>query len=71
MQPLMMDLWEGDLRSEDPREALLKYADKAKNDPRWTSVYAKTQPTTIFAQDDDDTDHRGGNSHGASDHRQN
>lgn len=71
MQPLMMDLWEGDLRSEDPREALLKYADKAKNDPRWTSVYAKTQPTTIFAQDDDDTDHRKGNSHGASDRRQN
>ena len=32
--------------------ALLKYADKAKKDPRFTSVYAKTQPKTIFAEDD-------------------
>lgn len=48
-----MDMWEGDLRSEDPREALLKYADKAKEDPRWTSAYARTQPNAIFDEEDD------------------
>lgn len=39
---------------EDPREALLKYAEKAEKDPRWTSVYAETQPKTIFADSPDD-----------------
>lgn len=53
LQPLVMDMWEGDLRSEDPREALLKYADKAKEDPRWTSAYARTQPNAIFDEEDD------------------
>ncbi|WFD25233.1 hypothetical protein MNAN1_000200 [Malassezia nana] len=52
LQPLVAELWEGDLRAEDPREALLKYADKAQKDPRFTSVYAKTQPKTIFAKED-------------------
>ena len=48
MQPLMLEMWESDLRAEDPREALLKYADKAEKDPKWTSVYAKTQPKPVF-----------------------
>lgn len=37
------------MREEDPREALLKYADKAKNDPMFTNAWAKTQPKTIYA----------------------
>jgi WD repeat-containing protein 70 len=38
------------MREEDPREALLKYADKAKNDPMFTNAWAKTQPKTIYAE---------------------
>ncbi|KAK4158010.1 WD40-repeat-containing domain protein [Chaetomidium leptoderma] len=35
---------------EDPREALLKYADVAKKDPRFTSAWSKTQPVTQYAE---------------------
>jgi WD40 repeat protein len=38
------------LRDEDPREALLKYADKAKNDPLFTNAWKETQPETIYAE---------------------
>ena len=38
------------LRDEDPREALLKYADKAKNDPLFTNAWKTTQPKTIYAE---------------------
>ncbi|KAH6624450.1 WD40-repeat-containing domain protein [Chaetomium sp. MPI-SDFR-AT-0129] len=34
---------------EDPREALLKYADVAKKDPVFTGAWAKTQPVTQYA----------------------
>lgn len=47
------------MREEDPREALLKYADKAKNDPLFTNAWKTTQPKTIYAElsdDDDDED---------------
>ena len=37
------------MRDEDPREALLKYADKAEKDPMFTGAWKKTQPTTIYA----------------------
>ncbi|KAF2484545.1 WD repeat protein [Neohortaea acidophila] len=42
------------LRDEDPREALLKYADKAKNDPLFTNAWKETQPKTIYAELSDD-----------------
>ncbi|KAH8176165.1 hypothetical protein LIA77_04583 [Sarocladium implicatum] len=35
---------------EDPREALLKYADKAKDDPMFTKAWSKTQPQTQYAE---------------------
>ncbi|OAA38108.1 WD domain, G-beta repeat containing protein [Metarhizium rileyi] len=35
---------------EDPREALLKYADKAHNDPIFTKAWSKTQPKTQYAE---------------------
>ncbi|KHN99496.1 WD domain, G-beta repeat containing protein [Metarhizium album ARSEF 1941] len=35
---------------EDPREALLKYADKAQNDPIFTKAWSKTQPKTQYAE---------------------
>ncbi|KAI0127825.1 WD40-repeat-containing domain protein [Xylariales sp. AK1849] len=41
---------------EDPREALLKYADLAKNDPMFTSAYESTQPVTQYANVSDDED---------------
>ncbi|KAG6001615.1 hypothetical protein E4U43_001283 [Claviceps pusilla] len=34
---------------EDPREALLKYADKAQSDPIFTKAWSKTQPKTQYA----------------------
>ncbi|EXJ79684.1 hypothetical protein A1O3_07965 [Capronia epimyces CBS 606.96] len=37
------------MREEDPREALLKYAEKAEKDPLFTRVWNKTQPKTIYA----------------------
>ena len=45
------------MREEDPREALLKYADKAKNDPLFTNAWKATQPKTIYAElSDEDED---------------
>jgi len=38
------------MRDEDPREALLKYAEKAKNDPLFTNAWKETQPETIYAE---------------------
>ncbi|KAL8804562.1 MAG: hypothetical protein Q9182_002477 [Xanthomendoza sp. 2 TL-2023] len=37
------------MRDEDPREALLKYAEKAEREPMFTNAWAKTQPRTIYA----------------------
>jgi hypothetical protein len=42
------------MRDEDPREALLKYADKAKNDPLFTKAYQQTQPETLYAAVDEE-----------------
>ncbi|KEF60942.1 uncharacterized protein A1O9_02506 [Exophiala aquamarina CBS 119918] len=44
------------MREEDPREALLKYADKATNDPLFTNAWKTTQPKTIYADLSDDED---------------
>lgn len=47
------------MREEDPREALLKYADKAENDPMFTKAWSKTQPKTIYADVSDDEEDTG------------
>jgi WD repeat-containing protein 70 len=44
------------MREEDPREALLKYADKATKDPIFTNAWSKTQPKTIYADLSDEED---------------
>ncbi|KAK2766094.1 WD repeat-containing protein 70 [Arachnomyces sp. PD_36] len=49
------------MREEDPREALLKYADKAEKDPMFTNAWSKTQPKTIYA-DLSDEEEGGGES---------
>ena len=36
------------MRDEDPREALLKFAEKAKTDPIFTKAYLKNQPKTLL-----------------------
>ena len=38
------------MRDEDPREALLKYAKKAEEDPMFTNAWKETQPKTIYAE---------------------
>ncbi|KAI5854698.1 WD40-repeat-containing domain protein [Tricharina praecox] len=42
------------MRDEDPREALLKYADKAEKDPMFTGAWKKNQPTTIYAEPEEE-----------------
>jgi WD40 repeat protein len=39
---------------EDPREALLRYADVAKKDPMFTGAWTKTQPVTQYAEVSDE-----------------
>lgn len=46
---LMKETW----MEEDPREAILKYADAAEKDPKYIApAYAETQPKTLFAASD-------------------
>ncbi|KAG5329481.1 GAD1 protein, partial [Acromyrmex charruanus] len=41
---------------QDPREAILKYAKIAEEEPYWIApAYKRTQPTTIFQSDDQDS----------------
>ena len=47
------------MRDEDPREALLKYADKAQKDPIFTRAYQETQPKAIYAELSDEEEDRG------------
>ncbi|KAL8835516.1 MAG: hypothetical protein Q9176_006865 [Flavoplaca citrina] len=42
------------MRDEDPREALLKYAEKAEKEPLFTGAWRKTQPRTIYADVSDE-----------------
>lgn len=49
------------MRDEDPREALLKYATTASDDPIFTNAWTKTQPKTLYADLSDDED---GETHG-------
>lgn len=42
------------MRDEDPREALLKYAEKAQKDPVFTKAWQETQPKTIYRELSDD-----------------
>ena len=38
------------MRTEDPREALLKFAEKAAKDPIFTKAYLKNQPKTLLEE---------------------
>ncbi|KAK0529109.1 hypothetical protein OC835_004440 [Tilletia horrida] len=58
-QHVVQSIWNDNSRSEDPREALLKYADKAEQDPKWTAAWKATQPKPIFRADDVDEGTKG------------
>ncbi|CAO3645547.1 unnamed protein product [Cunninghamella blakesleeana] len=47
-------------RDEDPRAALLKYADESTNDPQWVgNIYKETQPTPVFSlEEEEEVDHK-------------
>lgn len=47
------------MRDEDPREALLKYEELARNDPIFTNAWKTTQPKTQYAELSDDEDEEG------------
>ena len=47
------------MRDEDPREALLKYAELAKNDPLFTNAWKQTQPITQYAELSDGEEEEG------------
>ncbi|KAJ3308068.1 WD repeat-containing protein 70 [Boothiomyces sp. JEL0838] len=48
---LMKTMTKNTTRQEDPREAILKYAEKAKNDPYWIApAYKKTQDKPVLAE---------------------
>ncbi|KAI5305996.1 hypothetical protein KEM56_002598, partial [Ascosphaera pollenicola] len=50
------------MRDEDPREALLKYADLAEKNPVFTKVWSQTQPKPVFAElsdEDEEEDSQG------------
>ena len=47
------------MRDEDPREALLKYAELAKSDPLFTNAWKETQPKTQYAELSDDEEEDG------------
>lgn len=47
------------MRDEDPREALLKYADIAKKDPLFTNAWKDTQPVTQYRDLSDEEEEDG------------
>lgn len=47
-QHIVQGLVRDDMRTQDPREALLKYAVADPNDNEWTGAWNKTQPKPVF-----------------------
>ncbi|KAG1757896.1 transcription factor [Suillus lakei] len=53
-QHVVQNLVRDTTRDEDPREALLKYAKMADEDPQWTSAWRQNQPKPVFANVSED-----------------
>ncbi|KAF8640936.1 hypothetical protein AX17_000583 [Amanita inopinata Kibby_2008] len=49
-QHVVQNLVRDTTRDEDPREALLKYAERADKDPVWTTAWRANQPKPVFAE---------------------
>ncbi|KAL0950885.1 hypothetical protein HGRIS_007644 [Hohenbuehelia grisea] len=47
-QHVVQNLVRDTTRDEDPREALLKYADAGEKDPQWTGAWRLNQPKPVF-----------------------
>jgi len=48
-QHVVQNLVRDTTRDEDPREALLKYAQAGEEDPQWTGAWRVNQPKPVFA----------------------
>ncbi|KAG0323223.1 hypothetical protein BG000_002689 [Podila horticola] len=58
-QHVLTDVVKDRLREEDPRAALLKYAEVTEKDPQWiTPAYKESQPNAVFDQYSDGSEHR-------------
>ncbi|KAG0026486.1 hypothetical protein BGZ82_009451 [Podila clonocystis] len=58
-QHVLTDVVKDRMREEDPRAALLKYAEVTKKDPQWiTPAYMESQPNAVFDQHSDGSEHR-------------
>ncbi|KIJ08587.1 hypothetical protein PAXINDRAFT_102525 [Paxillus involutus ATCC 200175] len=53
-QHVVQNLVRDTTRDEDPREALLKYAEMAEADPQWTTAWRQNQPKPVFANVSED-----------------
>ncbi|TFK57426.1 transcription factor [Heliocybe sulcata] len=49
-QHVVQNLVRNTTRDEDPREALLKYAQQADEDPQWTGAWRQNQPKPVFQE---------------------
>ncbi|KIO16430.1 hypothetical protein M407DRAFT_33917 [Tulasnella calospora MUT 4182] len=47
-QHVVQNLVRDSTRDEDPREALLKYANLAESDPKFTAAWRINQPNPVF-----------------------
>ncbi|KAK4046201.1 hypothetical protein OIO90_006622 [Microbotryomycetes sp. JL221] len=53
-QHVVQGLVRNNMRDQDPREALLKYATASNDDNTWTAAWSKTQPKPVFDERADD-----------------
>ncbi|KAF9206783.1 hypothetical protein BGZ49_001834 [Haplosporangium sp. Z 27] len=59
IQHVLTDVVKDRMREEDPRAALLKYAEVVEKDPQWiTPAYKKNQPKPVFEERVDDSEYR-------------
>ncbi|KDN39086.1 WD40 repeat-like protein [Tilletiaria anomala UBC 951] len=58
-QHVVQNIYRDITRDEDPREALLRFAEKEKKDgPKYTSAWSKTQPKPVFREVDEEEEKR-------------
>jgi hypothetical protein len=58
-QHVLTDVVKDRLREEDPREALLRYAEVTEKDPQWISpAYKQNQPKAMYDNRSDSEEHR-------------
>ncbi|KAG0319754.1 hypothetical protein BGZ99_004946 [Dissophora globulifera] len=59
IQHVLTDFSRDTMRDEDPRAALLKYADVVEKDPQWiTPAYKTNQPNAVFEDREEEGEHR-------------